>query len=79
MRARSLVRWPRRMQKRFAKCTALPIGAGPLSGTYSLIGGTNAAYDQVSAGEAMLAYDIAGGARENDGTGAAGCYERSVA
>lgn len=53
------------------------LGAG--GGTYSLTGTTNAAYNQVPAGGAMLGFDIAGVARRNDGTGAAGAYERTDA
>lgn len=62
----------------FADDQSQPIGTGPLGGIYSLTGGSNAAYDAVPAGTAMLAYDIAGNARRNNGTGAAGCYERAA-
>lgn len=50
-------------------------GAG--GGTYTLTGVTNSAYDQVPSGLAGLGYDLAGVARLNDGTGAAGAYERT--
>lgn len=50
--------------------------AGVGGGTYSLTGVSNDAYSRVSSGLAMLAFDIAGTARFNDGTGAAGAYER---
>lgn len=62
----------------FTDDKSLPIGSGALGGTYSLTGSTNAAYDQVGSGEAKLAYDIAGNARRNNGTGASGCYERAA-
>lgn len=45
-------------------------------GTYTLTGPTNSAYGRVSSGSAVLAYDIAGNARLNNGNGAAGAYER---
>lgn len=45
-------------------------------GTYTLThGGTDAAVNQVPAGLAVLSYDLAGTARPNDGTGAAGAYQ----
>lgn len=47
-------------------------------GTYSLTGASNPAYNRVAAGLAPLRYDMAGVARRNDGTGAAGAYERTV-
>jgi hypothetical protein len=47
-------------------------------GTYSLTGAGNPAYNRVPSGLAGLAFDIAGVARKNDGTGAAGAYERTV-
>jgi hypothetical protein len=53
-------------------------GANTGSGTYSLTGASNAAYGAVPAGFAAFKYDIAGVARRNDGTGAAGAYERTV-
>lgn len=62
----------------FTDDKSLPIGTGALGGTYSLVGSSHPAYDRVMAGEAVLKYDIAGVARRNDGTGAAGCYERTV-
>lgn len=62
----------------FTDDKSLPIGSGALGGTYSLTGATNAAYDQVAVNDAMLAYDIAGNARRNNGTGASGCYERAA-
>lgn len=51
-------------------------GAG--LGGYGLTGAANAAYDRVAVGLAMLSRDIAGTARRNNGTGAAGAYERTV-
>lgn len=50
-------------------------GAG--LGDYSLTGPANAAYARVPADKAVLKYDLAGTARLNDGTGAAGAYERT--
>lgn len=47
-------------------------------GTYSLTGPVNAAYNRVRANRAVCAFDIVGVARRNDGTGAAGAYERTV-
>lgn len=52
--------------------------ANPGGGTYSLTGGSNAAYGRVPAGSAGLAFDLAGVARLNNGNGAAGAYERTV-
>jgi hypothetical protein len=46
-------------------------------GTYTLTGASNAAYDVVPAGFQCLKYDLAGAARLNDGSGAAGAYERA--
>jgi hypothetical protein len=51
--------------------------AGAGGGTYALTGLTNAAYNRVPAGRAPLKYDIAGVARRNDGTGAAGAHENT--
>ena len=48
----------------------------PGGGTYSLTGASNDAYDRVGSGLAGLTKDISGAARLNDGTGAAGAYER---
>lgn len=62
----------------FTDDKSLPVGSGAGSGTYSLTGSTNAAYDRVPAGKAMLKYDMAGTLRKNNGAGAAGCYERTV-
>lgn len=45
-------------------------------GDYSLTGASNVAYNRVPTGRAALKYDIAGNLRLNDGTGAAGAYER---
>lgn len=50
------------------------IGAG--SGDYRLTGTVNAAYSNVPSGLAVLAFDLDGNARRNDGLGAAGAYER---
>lgn len=50
--------------------------AGAGGGDYSLTG-VNAAYNRVPAGAAVLKYDLAGNLRRNDGTGAAGAYERT--
>lgn len=49
-------------------------GAG--MGTYSLTGGSNAAYAKVPSGFSGLKYDIASVARLNNGNGAVGAYER---
>jgi hypothetical protein len=46
-------------------------------GTYTLTGASNAAYDVVPAGFQCLKYDLAGATRLNDGSGAAGAYERA--
>ena len=51
-------------------------GTNAGGGDYHLIGTTNAAFDRVIAGQAALKYDLAGTARRNDGSGAAGAYER---
>jgi hypothetical protein len=51
-------------------------GAG--GGLYQPTGVANAAYNRVPAGRAGLARDIAGNVRRNDGTGAAGAYERAA-
>lgn len=56
-----------------------PIGTGSLGGIYRLTGSTNAAYDAVPAGMAMLRYDPRGTARKDNATGAAGRYEREDA
>jgi hypothetical protein len=53
-------------------------GTGTGNGTYTLTGSTNAAYSTVPAGFAAFKFDMAGVARKNDGTGAAGAYERTV-
>ncbi|MBA2920040.1 hypothetical protein GON01_08235 [Sphingomonas sp. MAH-20] len=50
--------------------------AGAGGGNYALSGAANAAYGRVPAGQSALRYDLAGRARLNDGTGAAGAYER---
>lgn len=55
-----------------------PIGTGPLGGDYRLTGATNAAYDAIPAGRAMLKFDPRGTARNDNGTGAAGRYEREA-
>lgn len=52
--------------------------AGAGFGDYSLTGATNDAYNRVPSGFAGLAHDLAGVARLNDGTGAAGAFERTV-
>lgn len=52
--------------------------SNPGGGTYTLTGGSNAAYDAVPAGMAGLGKDLAGITRMNDGNGAAGAYERTV-
>ncbi len=49
-------------------------GAG--FGDYHLTGDSNAAYARVPAGRAVLAFDLGGEMRLNDGRGAAGPYER---
>ena len=51
-------------------------GAG--GGTYSLTGGANAAFNRVPAGLSGLSFDIAGYARNDNGTGAAGAYEKAA-
>ena len=48
-------------------------------GDYHLTGETNAAFARVPAGLAVLAHDLDGNARRNDGGGAAGAYERESA
>lgn len=52
-------------------------GAG--LGNYQPTGPTNAAFDRMPAGLAVLKLDLAGNARLNDGAGAAGAYERPAA
>lgn len=47
-------------------------------GTYSLTGPSNPAFARVASGRAWRKFDMAGVARRNDGTGAAGAYERAV-
>jgi hypothetical protein len=47
-------------------------------GDYRLTGPSNPAYGRVAAGRAYRKFDLAGVARKNDGTGAAGAYERTV-
>lgn len=51
--------------------------AGAGGGNYRLTGATNAAYGRVPAGRGVLRYDLAGVLRRQDGTGAAGAYERT--
>lgn len=48
------------------------------SGTYTLTGTTNAAYNMVPAGMGGLKYDIYGNLRRTDGTAACGAAERTV-
>ncbi|TXI87769.1 MAG: hypothetical protein E6Q40_04540 [Cupriavidus sp.] len=48
-------------------------GAG--GGDYRLTGSSNPAYSRVPAGLAMLAYDLRGAVRRNNGSGAAGAFE----
>ena len=57
------------------KCLMLGTGVG--GGDYHLTGGSNNAYDRVPSGLAMLKYDLGGASRLNNGSGAAGAYERS--
>lgn len=52
-------------------------GTNTGGGTYTLTGASNAAYDVVPSGYQCLKYDLAGAARLNNGSGAAGAYERS--
>lgn len=52
--------------------------AGAGGGAYALTGAVNAAYARVPAGRGVLRYDLAGVLRRQDGTGAAGAYERTV-
>lgn len=52
--------------------------AGAGGGDYALSGAANAAYARVPAGMAVLSYDLAGVARLNDGSGAAGAHERTA-
>ena len=47
-------------------------------GNYALTGETNAAYGRVPAGAAGLRFAINGWARRDDGTGAAGAFERAL-
>jgi len=56
------------------KC--LMVGTGVGGGDYHLSGGSNGAYDRVPSGLAMLKYDLGGATRLNNGSGAAGAYER---
>lgn len=51
-------------------------GAG--GGDYQVTGADNAAHDRVPAGMRTLAFDLAGNARRDDGSGAAGAYEREA-
>jgi hypothetical protein len=60
----------------FADNKAGTAGAG--GGSYALSGVVNAAYSRVPAGRGVLRYDLAGVLRRQDGTGAAGAYERTV-
>lgn len=53
-------------------------GSGTGGGDYHLMGADNAAYARVPAGRAVLAFDLDGTPRLNDGRGAAGPYERLV-
>jgi hypothetical protein len=53
-------------------------GTAAGGGDYHLTGAANPAYSRVAAGLAMLPFDLTGLARRNDGTGAAGPYERTV-
>ena len=53
-------------------------GTSAGGGDYQLTGASNAAYDRVPAGLAALPFDLAGVTRLNDGSGAAGAYERTV-
>lgn len=48
----------------------------PGGGDYRLTGETNGAYAKVAAGRQPLSFDLAGSGRLNDGSGAAGAYER---
>lgn len=76
--------WPANC-KPFVTAAAVPFtddkagGSAALGGgTYTLTGAVNAAYDMVPAGRAGLSFDMNGVARRNDGTGAAGAYERTI-
>lgn len=51
--------------------------AGAGGGDYRLSGAGNAAFGRVPAGLSVLRFDLGGGARRQDGTGAAGAYERT--
>ena len=57
------------------KCGMLGNGVG--GGDYHLTGATNICYDVVPAGKGILKYDLGGTVRLNDGTGAAGPFERT--
>jgi len=52
--------------------------AGTGGGDYRLTGTTNPAYDRVPAGKGRFRYDILGNLRFQDGSGAAGAYERTM-
>ena len=54
------------------------VGTGAGGGDYHLTGASNNAYNRVPSGLAMLKYDLGGTTRLNDGTGAAGPFERTV-
>lgn len=62
----------------FANPQQLGFGTSLGGGDYHLTGETNDAYGRVPAGLASLPFDLGGAARRNDGSGAAGCYERTV-
>lgn len=59
----------------FANNAAGTGGAG--GGDYALTGVGNHAYARVRPGAGVLRYDLGGNARANDGSGAAGAFERS--
>lgn len=58
--------------------SAIEATTGPGLGDYHLTGEANAAYARVPAGRAVLAFDLDGTPRLNDGRGAAGPYERII-
>jgi hypothetical protein len=76
--------WLQEIQPRLSRPTATvgvtsnasANGTGVGGGDYHLTGGSNDAYGVVPAGEAVFKYDLDGNPRLNNGSGAAGAYER---
>lgn len=59
----------------FTNYTVQPQAVPALGGNYLPLSTATYLRNRVPAGKAALKYDLAGSARKNDGTGAAGCYE----